>query len=300
MPGLDSYALTVGIVAGIWVLMALGLNIITGYAGQVSLGHAAFYAFGAYTTAILTTKLGWPWFITMPLSVVVAAGLGVLLGLPSLRLKEDFLAIVTLGLGLVTQSLALYLPFTGGSLGIGGIPYPSIGGFSFSTGTFFLLVAVLVALGIALSLVLDRSWIGLGWRALRDDELAARAMGLDVTRLKVLAFAIGAGYAGLAGALLAHHLGFIIAYNFGFNESITALAMIVVGGMGTVRGALLGALLLAMAPELFRPLADYRMSVYGALIVVVMAFQPGGLLGERSWIGRRLKVRSLRWRAKHG
>ncbi|MHB0868053.1 MAG: branched-chain amino acid ABC transporter permease [Chloroflexota bacterium] len=297
---MDSYALTVGIVVGIWVLMALGLNIITGYAGQVSLGHAAFYAFGAYTTAILTTNLGWPWFVTMPMAVVVAAVLGVLLGLPSLRLREDFLAIVTLGLGLVTQSLALYLPFTGGSLGIGGIPYPSVGGVSLGTDGYFAMVMVLALLGIALSLRLDRSWVGLGWRALRDDELAARSMGIDVTRLKVLAFAIGAGYAGLAGALLAHHLGFIIAYNFGFNESITALAMIVVGGMGTVRGALVGALLLAMAPELFRPLADYRMSIYGALIVAVMVFQPGGLLGERSWIARRLRARSLRLRVKHG
>ncbi|MGE5619761.1 MAG: branched-chain amino acid ABC transporter permease [Sphingomonadaceae bacterium] len=297
---MDSYALSVGIVVGIWVLMALGLNIITGYAGQVSLGHAAFYAFGAYTTAILTTNLGWPWFVTMPLAVVVAAVLGVLLGLPSLRLKEDFLAIVTLGLGLVTQSLALYLPFTGGSLGIGGIPYPSVGGFSFGTDSYFMMVLLFALLGTALSLWLDRSWIGLGWRALRDDELAARSMGIDVTRLKVLAFAIGAGYAGLAGSLLAHHLGFIIAYNFGFNESITALAMIVVGGMGTVRGALVGALLLGLAPELFRPLAEYRMSIYGALIVAVMVFQPGGLLGERSLIARRLRARSLRLRVKHG
>lgn len=297
---MDSYALSVGIVVGIWVLMALGLNIITGYAGQVSLGHAAFYAFGAYTTAILTTNLGWPWFVTMPLAVVVAAVLGVLLGLPSLRLKEDFLAIVTLGFGLVTQSLALYLPFTGGSLGIGGIPYPSVGGFSFGTDSYFMMVLLFALLGTALSLWLDRSWIGLGWRALRDDELAARSMGIDVTRLKVLAFAIGAGYAGLAGSLLAHHLGFIIAYNFGFNESITALAMIVVGGMGTVRGALVGALLLGLAPELFRPLAEYRMSIYGALIVAVMVFQPGGLLGERSLIARRLRARSLRLRVKHG
>lgn len=290
---LDNYAFTVGTVVGIWVLMALGLNVITGYAGQVSLGHAAFYAFGAYTTAILTTNVGLPWFLTMPLAVVVAAVLGVLLALPSLRLREDFLAIVTLGLGLVTQSLALYLPFTGGSLGIGGIPYPSLGSFSFSTPTYFLMVAILVVAGVLLSLWLDRSWVGLGWRALRDDELAAQAMGIDVTRLKVLAFAIGAGYAGLAGALLAHHLGFIIAYNFGFNESITALAMIVVGGMGTVRGALFGALLLALTPEVFRALADYRLSIYGLLIVGVMVFQPGGLLGDRSWAVRT-------WRARRG
>lgn len=290
---LDNYAFTVGTVVGIWVLMALGLNVITGYAGQVSLGHAAFYAFGAYTTAILTTNVGLPWFLTMPLAVVVAAVLGVLLALPSLRLREDFLAIVTLGLGLVTQSLALYLPFTGGSLGIGGIPYPSLGSFSFSTPAYFLMVAILAAGGVLLSLWLDRSWVGLGWRALRDDELAAQAMGIDVTRLKVLAFAIGAGYAGLAGALLAHHLGFIIAYNFGFNESITALAMIVVGGMGTVRGALFGALLLALTPEVFRALADYRLSIYGLLIVGVMVFQPGGLLGDRSWAVRT-------WRARRG
>ncbi len=280
-----------GSVAGIWVLLALGLNIITGYAGQVSLGHAAFYAFGAYTTAMLTTNLGWPWLVTVPLAVVVAAVLGVLLGLPSLRLREDFLAIVTLGLGLVTQSLALYLPFTGGSLGIGGIPYPSLGGFTFDTATYFLMVAVLAALGVALSRWLARSWIGLGWRALRDDELAARAMGLNVTALKVLAFAVGAGYAGLAGALLAHYLGFIIAYNFGFGESITALAMVVVGGMGTIRGPVAGALLLALAPEVFRPLADYRMTIYGALIAAVMVLQPGGLLGERSWLARRLRGR---------
>jgi len=291
MLGLDNYMLSVGILAGIWVLLALGLNVITGYAGQVSLGHAAFYAFGAYTTAMLTTNLGWPWIVTMPLAIVVAAALGVVLGLPSLRLRDDFLAIVTLGLGLVTQSLALYLPFTGGSLGIGGIPYPALGPLRFDTPAYFAMVVVLVIVGIALSAWLARSWVGLGWRALRDDELAARAMGINVTALKVLAFAVGAGYAGLAGALLAHHLGFIIAYNFGFAESITALAMIVVGGLGTVRGPVVGALLLALAPEVFRPLADYRMTIYGALVAAVIVLQPQGLLGERAWL-----VQRWRWR----
>jgi branched-chain amino acid transport system permease protein len=289
--GLDNYALSIGILVCIWTLMAVGLDIISGYAGQPNLGQSAFYGFGAYTTALLTTNLGWPWFITVPLAVVVSAALGVLLGLPSLRVQEDFLAIVTLGLGLVFQSVALYLPLTGAALGVGSIPYPSIGSYTFSIANFFLLALVLAIGGVVISIWLSRTWIGLGWRALRDDQLAANAMGLNVTLLKVLAFGIGAGYAGLAGALLAHHLGFIIAYNFGFNETITALAMIVIGGMGTVYGAVLGAVLLTLIPEVFRSLQDYRLMIYGALIVLMMVFQPSGLLGERSAVVRWLRTR---------
>ncbi len=291
MFGLDNYAFTIGILVCIWTLMAVGLDIISGYAGQANLGQSAFYGFGAYTTALLTTNLGWPWFITMPLAVIISALVGVLLGLPSLRFREDFLAIVTLGLGLVFQSVALYLPLTGAALGIGGIPYPSIGSYTFSIPVFFLMALVLAVAGVVISLWLSRTWIGLGWRALRDDQLAASAMGLNVTLLKVLAFSIGAGYAGLAGALLAHDLGFIIAYNFGFNETITALAMVVIGGMGTVYGAVLGAVVLTLIPEVFRPLADYRLMIYGALIVIMMVFQPSGLLGDRSWVVTRLRQR---------
>jgi branched-chain amino acid transport system permease protein len=291
--GLDNYSLSIGILVCIWTLMAVGLNIISGYAGQANLGHSAFYGFGAYTTALLTTSLGWPWFITMPLAIIVSAAVGVLLGLPSLRFQEDFLAIVTLGLGLVFQSVALYLPITGAALGIGSIPYPNIGSYTFDIPAFFLLALLLAVCGILVSIWLSHTWIGLGWRALRDDQLAANAMGINVTLLKVLAFSIGAGYAGLAGALLAHDLGFIIAYNFGFNETITALAMVVIGGMGTVYGAVLGAVLLTLIPEVVRPLQDYRLMIYGALIVIMMVFQPSGLLGDRSWVVRW-------WRARRG
>lgn len=278
---MGSYVFTVGFIAGFYGLLSLGLNITTGFAGQVSIGHAAFMAVGAYTTAILGTQLGWAPIASISAAVVVSALVGMLLGLPSLRLRGDFLVIVTLGMGLVVQSLAQYLPITGGALGIGNIPRLSFRSAPLGPQGYFVVVWALVLAGIVAARALERSWFGLGLRALRDDEIAAEMLGWNVPRLKILAFATGAAYAGLAGALFAHFMMFISPEMFGLSESIVILSMIVVGGLGSVWGAVLGAVLLGTAPETLRWAADYRMTIHGLLLLTVIRFFPSGLLGWR-------------------
>lgn len=276
---ISGYQLNVLIVACLYVLLAVGLQLTTGLAGQISLGHAAFYAIGGYTAALLATRAGWPFLATLPASILVVAVAGLILGAPSLRVRDDFLAIVTLGLGLITQSLANNLPLTGGALGISAIPAPAIGSFTFRLESYTGLVVAITALGVGVAVLLSRSRLGLIWRAVRDDDLAAGAMGMPVRVLKVTAFAVGSAYAGLAGALLAYHLGFIGAESFGVSVSITVLAMIVLGGLGSLPGAVVGALVLSLLPEVLRPLASYRLTLYGALLAFVIAYRPGGLLG---------------------
>ncbi len=274
---LSGYQLNVLIVAALYVLMAVGLQLTTGYAGQISLGHAGFYALGAYAAALAATRAGWPFLATLPLSVLVAAAAGALSGLPSLRVRDDFLAIVTLGIGLIVQSLANGLPLTGGAMGISAIPPASIGPMSLDLPGYAVLVGVITLLGIGVAWWLSRSRLGLVWRALRDDDLAAAAAGANVPALKLAAFSIGCSYAGLAGCLLTYHLGFIGADSFGFSVSTTVLAMIVVGGLGSLRGAVMGALALSLLPEVLRPLAGARLALYGALLALVTAYGRGGL-----------------------
>lgn len=274
------YYLVVGITLGLYSLLSLSLNIITGYAGQPTLGHAAFFGIGAYTSALLTTRAGLNFWLALPLSFLTAALVGWVVGLASLRVKEDFLAITTMGINFVVVSFFLYSPYFGGALGLGNIPAPALFGFSFDKTAYFGLVAVVTTAVILFSRFLEKTWMGLAFRALRDDEEAALANGIKVQAFKLWAFVLGTGLAGLTGSLYAHHITFISAGDFGFPLSITVLAMAVFGGLGTVEGALAGALILGLAPEVFRFLADYRMLVYGGLLVVMMLFKPSGLLGR--------------------
>lgn len=284
---IGTYYVTVGILLGIYVLLAVGLNIITGYAGQASLGHAAFFGIGAYATAILTTTYGVSFWMALPAATLTAAVAGAALGALSLRVRDDFLAITTLGVNFVVVAVFLYLPFFGGALGIGGIHLPTIGARQMSKPEYFLLVLACTALGLLADRLLYRSWAGFALAALRDDELGAASLGIPTAAYKVLVFVIGTAYAGLAGVLYAHYITFITPQDFGFILSITVLCMIVLGGVGTLRGAVAGALLLGAVPELFRFLRDYRMLMYGALLMLLMRFQPQGLLGTGSWARRR-------------
>jgi branched-chain amino acid transport system permease protein len=291
MPGLGLYHYTVGITVGLWVLLAMGQNIITGYAGQISLGHAAFFGIGAYTSAILSTKYGVSFWLALPSAVVTTALIGALLGSVSLRLRHDFLAITTIGINFVVVSVFLYAEYFGAALGIGGIPIPSLLGMRFGKPQYLVLVLAAIALAVVLDRVIKRSWLGLGLEAIRNEEDAAAAAGLNISQLKIVAFAIGTGYAGLAGSLYAHFMTFISPGDFGFPVSITILCMVVLGGIGTLRGAVVGAILLGLAPEVFRFLRDYRMLTYGALLVVLMRFMPAGLLGDASPLWKRLTSR---------
>jgi branched-chain amino acid transport system permease protein len=280
------YVYTVATLVGIYCILTLGLNTITGIAGQISLGHAAFLGVGAYASAILTTRYGWDFLPALVAAVAAAGGAGALVGAAAIRVRDDFLAITTMGVNFVVVAVFLYFPFFGGAFGIGGIPAPSWSGQSVGKPGFFALVVAGVLLALGVNVWLRHSWAGLALLATREDEDAAQASGVNVRAFKIVAFTIGTALAGLAGSFYAHYLTFISAGDFGFAFSITILCMLVLGGIGTNRGAIAGAVILGTLPELSRPLADYRMLAYGALLLVLMRWAPHGLLGDASLLGR--------------
>jgi branched-chain amino acid transport system permease protein len=286
---IGGYLITILITIIVYAMLAHSLNIITGHAGQISLGHAAFFGIGAYTSALLYTVAGFPFWISVPLAAVVAGIVGALLGIPCLRVRDDFLAITTMGIGFVVEAVFLYIPFFGGAMGIGGINLPNWFGREMSKSEYFLLILIVFVLLILLDRRLGRSWIGLAWSSIREDEQAAEAMGVDVVRFKVMAFVLGSSIAGLAGGFYAHFLTFIMPQNFGFGQSIVILCMVVFGGIGTRWGPILGAVILGVLPEVSRPIMEYRTFIYGLLLLAMMRFQPGGLLGEESIIPKMLK-----------
>lgn len=279
---ISGYLVTILITVTLYAMLAHSLNIITGRAGQISLGHAAFFGIGAYITALLYTEAGFPFGLSV-LSAGLGAGLiGALLGIPCLRVRDDFLAITTMGINFVVEAVFLYIPFFGGAMGIGGINLPKWLGREMTKPEYFLLILAVFLLLLLLDRKLDRSWIGLAWASIREDEQAAEAMGVDVVRFKVIAFILGSAIAGLAGGFYAHFLTFIMPQNFGFGQSIVILCMVVFGGIGTRWGPVLGALVLGILPEISRPIMEYRTLLYGLLLLAMMRFQPGGLLGEES------------------
>jgi branched-chain amino acid transport system permease protein len=263
-------------------IVACGLNVIVGFAGQISLGHAAFFGIGAYSAALLATKAGLSFWLALPLVVTISALVGLLLGIPSLRLRDDFLAITTIGVNFIVEAVFLYIPFFGGALGIGGIPHVALLEHRLRGPEFFGLCLFFLALVAGACWWLTRCWAGLACFALREEETAAASMGISPMRFKLLAFVIGTGMAGLGGALYAFFMRFISATDFGFPLSVSLLSMVVVGGIGTLWGPILGAAIIGALPEVFRPLVDYRILFYTALLLLMIRFQPGGLLGEAS------------------
>ncbi len=285
------YYQTVAILVGIWVSLALSLNILTGFAGQVSLGHAALFGIGAYTSAILTTRYGYSFWVGLPAAVLVTGLVGSVLGLPSLRVRHDFLVLATMGINFVVVALFKYVSFFGGAMGIVGIPAPSILGHSFRGGVPYLaLVWIYAALVWLVSWHVSRTWVGLGFHTIRLDEDAAESVGVSVPRFKIYAFVLSSALAGGAGALYGHFIGSLFPDTFAFVESIVILSMVIFGGVGTLRGPIVGAIVLKAAPEVLRFVQDYRFTLYGALLVLMMLFQPQGLLGNESWLWQRLQA----------
>jgi branched-chain amino acid transport system permease protein len=278
----SGYLITILIMILIYCILAHSLNIITGHAGQISLGHAAFFGIGAYTSAMLYTEAGLPFWGSVPLAAVVAGAVGALLGIPCLRVRDDFLAITTMGINFVVEAVFLYIPFFGGAMGIGGINLPNWFGREMTKPEYFFVILAIFALLLLLDWRLGRSWVGLAWASIREDEQAAGTMGVDIVRFKVLAFILGSAMAGLAGGFYAHFLTFIMPQNFGFGQSIVILCMVVFGGIGTRWGPVLGAIILGILPEISRPIMEYRTLIYGILLLAMMRFQPGGLLGSES------------------
>ncbi len=268
------YELSLAIIVCINIVLALGLNLITGYCGQISLGHAAFFGIGAYSVGILA-KTGMPAAVCIILAIVIAGAIGVLVGVTSLRVRDDFLAITTMGvgflfLGIIRQQESLL----GGELGLTGIPSIGVG----KPG--FLVIAVLAVLFCSgLSIYIKRSWMGFAFDAVATDEDTARLLAVDVPAYKLTAFAMGTAMAGLAGALYSYFTRFIMPDDFGFLTSISVLSMVAVGGIGSVYGVIIGAALLTLLPEMSTFLSDYKLLFYGALLFAVMRFAPEGIAG---------------------
>jgi branched-chain amino acid transport system permease protein len=269
---------------GINVVLALSLNLITGFCGQISLGHAAFYGTGAYCTAMLSVA-GVPLALALAAAMLLAGAVGLGVGILSLRVRHDFLAITTMGVGFLFLGVVRQQEWLGGELGISNIPASGLGREGFLV--LVLAAAVLVTL---LSLHIKRSWMGFAFDAVADDEDTARTIGIDAAGYKLTAFAIGTALAGLAGGLYAHYTRFIIPDAFGFTVSITILAMVVVGGIGSTFGVALAAAVLTLMPEMFRFINDYKLLLFGALLLLTMRFSPQGFAGlvRLAWArGRR-------------
>lgn len=268
-----------------FALMALGLNIVVGFAGLLDLGYVAFFAIGAYTTALLTSTgnlgAGMSFWIAVPVSVAAATLAGIILGIPVLRLRGDYLAIVTLGFGEIIRVLVvsdLLKPYIGGAQGITQIARPSVGDFRFITPQAFyylLLAGCILAVFIASRLRDGRA--GRRWMAMREDEDVAEAMGINLVASKLLAFAIGAALAGLAGSIFASRIASVFPNSFNLLISINVLAIIIVGGLGSLPGVILGSFVLVGLPQLLREFEEYRLLMYGVLLIVMMLVRPEGL-----------------------
>jgi branched-chain amino acid transport system permease protein len=295
----NPYHFQVLMLIGINIVLAVSLNLVNGFTGQFSIGHAGFMAVGAYTSAMFSLKLGAPLVASLTLlpaavaqgvallMALVAGGLaaaaaGWLVGLPSLRLRGDYLAIVTLGFGEIIRVLILNIDAIGGARGLPNIP--GYANFFWVYGSIVVLVVVAVRLA--------HSTHGRALFAIRDDEVAAEALGVDTTRYKVLAFVLGAFFAGVAGGLFAHFLRYLNPSSFTFLKSIEVIAMVVLGGMGSITGSILAAIVLTLLPEVLRPVKDFRMVIYSLMLIVLMITRPQGLMGTSEislagWFRRR-------------
>ncbi len=265
----NPYYQQVLVMMGIYLIAALGLNLITGVTGQFSFGHAAFMSIGAYASALITLKMQAPFVLALMAGGILAAFCGLLLAFPSMRLTGDYLGITTLGFGEIVRVVFINLDITGGAMGLAGIPKY----------TSFPIVVVLVIISICSLHRLINSRFGRALLAIREDEIAAETMGINTMRYKVKSFAIGCFFAGISGGLFAHSQQYINPADFGFSKSFDLLNFVVIGGLGSIPGTILGTTVLSLAPEFLRFVKEYRMLIYGALMVTMMIFRPNGILG---------------------
>jgi len=274
------YYKDVAILACIYIILALGVNIVIGFSGLLHLGFAAFYGIGAYTNALLTTSFGLGFWSALPLTLVFTSVSGLFLAFPSLRLRGDYLAIVTLGFGeIIRLVLNNWDSVTRGPNGISNIPPPFIFGFEISNLMYYYyLVLFFVFLAAFIVKRVHRSRTGRAWLSIREDETAAEAMGINTKKYKFMALTFGAFWAGLAGALFASKMHFVSPESFSFMESVFVVCMIILGGLGSIPGVILGSLILVLLPELLREFQSYRMLALGIGLVLMMIFRPQGLV----------------------
>jgi branched-chain amino acid transport system permease protein len=287
-----SYLIDEGIINGYYsgiltlicinVIMAVSLNLATGFLGQLVLGHAGFMSVGAYSAALFTMYSGLPTMISFPIALLiggaVAALFGFIIGIPALRLRGDYLAIITLGFGEIIRVLILNLKVTGGANGLSGIE-------QLTTFPYVFLIAVLT---VVIIFAFIRSRHGRAVIAIREDEIAAEASGINTTYYKLLAFILAAFFAGIAGGLYAHNMGVLDPGKFDFNYSIEFLIMVVLGGMGSITGSVIAAIVLTILPEALRDFSSYRMLLYSVILICVMLFKPSGLMGQYEFSLSRL------------
>jgi len=304
MPFADRYVVDTATQVLIYVLLGWGLNIVVGLAGLLDLGYVAFYAVGAYSFALLGTEFGFGFWICLPLAGVFAASFGILLGYPVLRLRGDYLAIVTLGFGeIVRVVLVNWVDFSGGPNGVTGVPRPTLFGLEFTkrvkdgtafhdyfgidySGQYRIIFLYFIILGIALLtnffvLRIRKLPLGRAWEALREDEIACHALGINPVNTKLSAFALGAMFGGFAGSFFATRSGFISPESFTFIESAIILAIVVLGGMGSQIGVVLAAAAIILLPEFLREFSEFRMLAFGSAMVLIMIWKPRGLLSRR-------------------
>jgi branched-chain amino acid transport system permease protein len=284
---LPEYPLHLLNISGIWIILALSLGLLQGYVGEISMGHAAFYGIGAYTSALLTMQAGVSFWISLPLSALVTMCFGYLIGLVSLRLRGPYFAICTLGFGEILRLIFVnWREMSGGPDGItgiaspGAISLPGVGTLTFTgkQANYLLIYAlVLITLGVMFRLV--RSRPGRAFMAVREDPEYAESIGINVMKYKRLAFVVSTFFAGIGGCLYAHYEHFISPYSFTTGQSFDLVIMVIVGGMGTLMGPVIGAILLTFIPELLHSIKDYRMVIYGLMLMLVIIYMPHGLAG---------------------
>lgn len=289
----NNYLLHVAVMGGIYSIVTLGLNFQVGSTGMVNFATAAFFGTGAYTSALLATKFGLsPWFTTVA-GVVAAASLGLVFGYPALKTRGYYLSLVTIALQVIFTLMIINTSWLGGPNGIPGIPAYSLGGTSFRLplaifgmelpyqANYLYLVFILLGLALMAASRLHNSRTGLAWNAIEQDEIVAVTQGINLTKLKLLAFALGAAFAGLAGGLYGHYTSFIGVEDFDFSKSLVFICMVLLGGMDNAIGVVLGALLLTIVDEKLRDFADYRMLMYSVILIIILLSRPQGLLPKR-------------------
>ena len=274
------------------IMLAVSLNLSAGFLGQLVLGHAAFMSVGAYAAAIFSIQLGisTPWGMVLSLLVggVIAAIFGIAIGIPALRLRGDYIAIITLGFGQIVQSIVLNMNITGGPMGLMGIPRTTN-----LTVAFFAMVFTVVILT-----TLVKSRHGRAMIAIRENEIAAESSGINTTYYKIFGFTVSAFFAGIAGGVLAHHIGILMPQDIGFERSIELLVIVVLGGMGSFTGSIVAAIVLTLIPEFLREFALYRMLLYSIILIAMMIYRPQGLMGSYEFSARYVltKLTGGRWR----
>jgi len=288
----SDYVMHTLIMSAIYALLTMGLNIITGFAGQLSLGHAAFFGVGAYASALLTLKMGMNFFLSMSCAAGMAWVMGVMLGFPALKLRGPYLVICTIGFVQIMHEVFLnWISLTRGPMGIVGIEYPptlTLGSWTIDFSiplNYYFLVLVFAVVTFAIILSLLNSKLGRALKAIREDEIAAECAGINLTYYKLVAFSLGAVFAGIAGSLYAHYIGYISPDSFVLLESINILVMLVLGGMGTMIGPVIGAAGVTFLLEYLRFLAEFKLIFYGLVLMVVMVVAPGGFWGFITRLG---------------